>query len=210
ALRVLFIGNSYTEYNDLHEMVSALDKMAVPPLNLQCKSRVGPGFTLEDHWKGGKTLKKIHEGKWDYVVLQEQSQRPYKEREKMFRFAQLFHQEIKKNGAETLLFMTWARYASGKIAEISEAYCEVARRLDATAVPVGLAWDILLTRHPGIRLHNKDGSHPNEMGTYLAACVFYSVITGQSPPPYISGSISGVNEIEAEILRKIALETTSK
>jgi len=36
-------------------------------------------------------------------------------------------------------------------------------------------------QNPQLDLWQDDGSHPTEQGTYLAACVFYSVIFHQSP-----------------------------
>lgn len=48
-------------------------------------------------------------------------------------------------------------------------------------MPVGLAWQDLLGNHPHMTLHDKDNSHPNIAGTYLAACVFFSTLFHQSP-----------------------------
>jgi hypothetical protein len=46
---------------------------------------------------------------------------------------------------------------------------------------VGLAWKEAFRRLPGIILHDKDGSHPAPLGTYLGACVFYATLFGASP-----------------------------
>ena len=37
------------------------------------------------------------------------------------------------------------------------------------------------TLRPDIQLYDKDGSHPSPAGTYLTACVFYTVLSKKSP-----------------------------
>lgn len=67
--RILFIGNSYTDLNgglDTHLLGFAPNSES---------ARMTPGgYTLQDHWQAASTLDAIRSGKWDLVVLQEQSQ----------------------------------------------------------------------------------------------------------------------------------------
>ena len=42
--------------------------------------------------------------------------------------------------------------------------------------PVGLAWQKALAGSKPATLHVSDKSHPNEQGSYLAACVFYGTL----------------------------------
>jgi hypothetical protein len=44
---------------------------------------------------------------------------------------------------------------------------------------VGDAWEATLAAHPAIGLFSGDGAHPSEAGTYLAACVFVCLISGE-------------------------------
>ena len=59
-----------------------------------------------------------------------------------------------------------------KQAELSAVYDGVGESIGAIVVPAGVAWQRLLDERPEIGLHDKDGSHPNFAGTFLAACVF--------------------------------------
>jgi hypothetical protein len=59
---VLFIGNSYTFVND--GLDKQLEKLA--PSTETERIALG-GYTLEKHWYDGNALRKIREGKWDYV-----------------------------------------------------------------------------------------------------------------------------------------------
>ena len=73
--------------------------------------------------------------------------------------------------------MTWARQNAPETQEtLSETYTQVGRELAATVVPAGLAWQHCLATHPDIVLHDKDQSHPNLAGSYLAACTFYATL----------------------------------
>jgi len=58
---------------------------------------------------------------------------------------------------------------------------------------------------PQLNLWQDDGSHPNEQGTYLAACVFYAVIFQKSPE-----GLSFTAQVPSETagtLQKIAAQT---
>ena len=52
---------------------------------------------------------------------------------------------------------------------------------NAKYVPVGNAFDYVEKNHPNINLYMDDNKHPSPNATYLAACVFYSMISGKSP-----------------------------
>jgi hypothetical protein len=54
-------------------------------------------------------------------------------------------------------------------------------------------------------LWQEDGSHPNEKGTYLAACVFYATLYRQSPEGL--GYTGSLSEDEALLLQKTAADT---
>src|SRR3954470_9161456 len=77
TLRVLFVGNSYTIYNDLPWVTSQLSLSSGVDRPLEMKSIALMGATLEEHWDDGFALKEIRDdGPWDYVVLQGQSIKP--------------------------------------------------------------------------------------------------------------------------------------
>ena len=108
ALKVLFIGNSFTAANNLPGMVEALADAAGGRKIYTDRHLVG-GCTLERHVVEKKAVEKIHAQKWDVVVLQEQSLRPVLDRQSMRKYAGLLHAEIEQQGAETVFYLTWAR-----------------------------------------------------------------------------------------------------
>src|SRR5271169_3959760 len=73
SLRILFIGNSYTYFNNLPEIFSRLAMAGQPGLSVETTAITVGGSTLAQHRQRGAAQKAIREGHWDYVVLQEQS-----------------------------------------------------------------------------------------------------------------------------------------
>ena len=205
-VQVLFIGNSFTYYHELPKMVAELAKAGKQrPLRFE---QVTPGgYTLEKHWKDGKALAKIQARKWDFVILQEQSQAPLTKRDAMFDHAKKFDAEIKKQGSKTILYMTWAMQNKPEgQAAISKAYLDLSKELKAQLAPVGNAWEAALKADKNLMLHDKDKLHPNTTGTYLAACVMYATIYGKSPEG-LPGSIGKLTDDESRPLQAIAWKT---
>jgi hypothetical protein len=178
--RVLFIGNSFTARNDVPGLVGAMASARGYRMTSKLLS-IG-GASLKQHFNKGLALASIASGEFDTVVLQEQSTLPVKNAARMHENVRLFDGPIRAAGARMVLYLTWARRHSPESqAAITEAYASIGRELGATVVPVGLAWERVLGEHPGIVLHDKDQSHPNLAGSYLAACVFFAVLFGEDP-----------------------------
>jgi hypothetical protein len=208
-LQVLFIGNSFTYYHDLPKMVADLAKAGNQRL-LRHERETPGGCTLEKHWKDGRALTKIQSRKWDFVVLQEQSQAPLQKPDSMFEYAKKLDAEIKKQGAKTLLYMTWAvQNKPDDQGAISKAYVDLSKELKAEVVPVGDAWQAAIKADGKLALHDNDKKHPNATGTYLAACVFYANLYGKSPEG-LAGNIGKLTDDEARPLQAIAWKTVHK
>jgi hypothetical protein len=136
----------------------------------------------------------LKSSKWDFVVLQEQSQVPAVEparTEAMYPAGRLLVRQVEDLGATPIFFLTWA-YRDGwpenglsgyeaMQTQITRGYLGIAQELGVPMAPVGEAWLIAKRQHPELELWQGDGSHPSEQGTYLAACVFYATIFRQSP-----------------------------
>jgi hypothetical protein len=180
--KILFIGNSFTARNALAEMLSRLAASARPARSVVTQQVIANGMALKTHWDRGTARQTIRGKRWDFVVLQEQSTLPLKNRARMHEYVTLFAEEIRQHGAEPVLYMTWTRqHALDRQPELSDAYLSIGCALGAIVVPVGMAWEAAFKDIPGIRLHDRDGSHPNPAGSYLSACCFYAALFGGSP-----------------------------
>ncbi len=151
-------------------------------------------WSLADHVSSTDTLGKLASGKWDFVILQEQSQFPASaqiRKDQMYPAARSLAGVIKAHGATPVFLETWAHrdgqpeyglpsYAAMQY-EIALGYLGLAQELNAPLASVGYAWSVAIQEHPELTLWQDDGSHPSEQGTYLAACVLYATLFNQSP-----------------------------
>ena len=191
-LRVLFIGNSYTFKNNLPELFAELVRSSGREVEVDMSAP--GGWTLTDHAASEETITKIQSQDWDYVVLQEQSvipSVPAGREQAMYPAVRALDARIHEVGSETVLLMTWGRqnglpeqgfpnYDTMQ-AELSVGYSEIGQEVGAIVAPVGSAWQNALAGRPQLDLWDSDGSHPSEMGSYLAAAVLYAAITQESP-----------------------------
>jgi hypothetical protein len=111
--QVLFLGNSYTEYNNLPQRVADMATSTGDVLIFD--SNTPGGYAFENHYTDSTSLAKIALSNWDFVVLQEQSQRPALPistvESNVFPFAHLLDSIIKaqNTGVETVFYQTWGR-----------------------------------------------------------------------------------------------------
>jgi hypothetical protein len=201
-LTILFIGNSFTARNNLPGLIAQL--AAVRGKNIQHRLISAGGASLRAHWNSGTAPAAIKAGRYDFVVLQEQSTLPVKNAKRMHESIRLFDEAIKSASAKTVLYMTWARqHAPQSQQAISDAYTDIGRELGATVVPVGVAWQRFLRKHDQPALHDKDQSHPTLAGSYLAACVFLAVLLKASPVG-IDAEVAGLSTKDRVLLQKAA------
>jgi hypothetical protein len=199
TLRVLFIGNSHTYVNDLPTLFVNLAQSGG---HAAVKDMSAPGgYTLEQHTTNATTLAKIGQGTWDYVVLQEQSEYPvieYYRDSSMYPSARILNSLIRSYGQHTAFYMTWGWRDGGQHTinghsspvfrdyyhmqdSVTSAYTQIASELNALLVPAGNAWKIAKTIDSTLILWLDDGYHPQLIGSYMAACVFYAKFFNESP-----------------------------
>ena len=189
--RILFVGDSYSFKvpGVLAKMVRERGKTVV------VEQVTRGGWTLRKHAESEETLKKIREGKWDVIVLQEQSQMPSfgkKARERDLNpFAKKLAEEARKSGAQPVFFLTWGRRDGDQRNNPEDTYAGMQSRLDtgyreaaasagaALVVPVGKAWAREMKAGRGKGLYAKDGSHPSAEGVRLSAKVFVEFFFGK-------------------------------
>ena len=200
-IKILFIGNSFTHMNNFSEMVVHIGAER-GDLIYSDYSAID-NYTLEKHCSHKPTIEKIKEGCWDYVVLQEQSQRPVMDTatfySKTYRYAKELTDLIYIHNpySQPILFLTWGRkFGDSDLCKKFDWTCSYEKmqqmlnwrynylgsKLAIPVAPCGIAWaHFALTNPLRIDLFSDDNKHSNEVGSYLNACIFYTVITGKSP-----------------------------
>lgn len=230
-IRVLFIGNSQLGIYgpatgkriwDLPAMIKDLSDSAPashPRIIPEIKA-LG-GASLKKFWETGddpgSARHMIASGGWDYVVIQE----IFNAGEEEFRtYASLFNEVIKKSGARTILFATSSftehyksfpiPYPNG-LKHLNDMQMKFGKEKGITVAAAGYAWMRYLGKNPSeeeiLDLYAKDRGHPGFKGSYIYACLLYSVLTGKNPAR-LTSSFKNNPEIEGSmvITRKEALK----
>lgn len=207
--KVLFIGNSYTIFWALPETIEAMVNSGQDGVRVEAYRSLLGGKGIEYHYDRTDAVKKIEEGSYDYVVVQGVS-RCEDPADRRLEYVGKFRKAIERSGARMLLYCTWA--GKGAPLEtydmIAKANFEAAQKAGVTFAPVGPAWAAATRERPGINLHNPDRSHPGMHGSYLAACVFYALLTGRSPEghpvPAVLGQEVPIAAETASFLQRVA------
>jgi hypothetical protein len=219
-VRVLLIGNSYTQANLMPQLLRRLSESGTGRSSLQVDSVVRGGFTLRDHLQQGEAAARIRRGQYHMVVLQGHSLSAVNDPFELHQSVRLFDRMIERAGAQTVLYATWPRRPGtvfyrthGQVRSFDDmasvvhnAYARLAGRLHTRLAPVGRAFARALDKAPSVPLYQADGSHPTPAGSLLAACVLYGTLTGHDPrtttyrPPSVSVH-------DARLIRKIAGDT---
>lgn len=212
----MFIGNSYTFYNGLPGLFAELVRSGGRDIEVEMAAEAG--WTLSDHAAAEGTQAIIQSEDWDYVVLQEQSVIPSLPEERtltMYPAVKMLDEMIQDVGADTVLLMTWGRRdglpAEGHPdydamqAQLYTGYTDIGGDVGAIVAPVGLAWQNAIAQDANLALWGSDGSHPSELGSYLAANVLYAAILAESPLDL--AYTAGLPEGTASFLRRIAAVT---
>lgn len=182
-MRILMLGNSYTSANHLPLMLAEMtgaEVVAHTRGGARLAEQINPATKL-----GNKTLKALHDEKWDYVIVQEMSNGPITSKEKFMTNLSKLCGLIRENGAIPVLFATWAYEKNGKqlkkfgmeyedmICSMKETFREAAKRTSCLLADVTTAFE---QQAETVKLYAPDGSHPSETGSKLAARTIAKVI----------------------------------
>ena len=198
---ILFIGNSYTYYNDMPTAI--FEKMAESVGYTVDVTAITQGaWTLEKFADPtdtyGKEVDKALKGtkKYDFVILQEQSARPaYSDtyKAKFYSAVRNLSERIRATGATPILYSTWGRKSGSSTLtdngwtnesmtwKLAAAYQAIGDELNISVAHAGLAFYDVYTNNKSIELYNSDKSHPSAYGSYLAAATLFAKIFNVDP-----------------------------
>lgn len=233
--KILFIGNSFTEYGPIPELVEQMAHYAgFTNVDIQRRTLLGQSLTVHrnDADANGAPAR-IMEG-WDAIVLQDQSTRPTDSGnpQAFYDDATWFNDRIKSvnPGAQVYLYETWAwRFDKdiypSRFADPTQMQAEIRYHYNYAAtnyipahsqypntppvavVPVGDAWELdLRNGEADGRLHDSDSHHAGNLGKYLNALVFYSVMFDRSATGMLP--LLGLSQSQAQHLQSIANQVT--
>src|SRR6056297_239288 len=180
TLKVLFVGNSFTYFYNLPQVVSAMAQEQGSAIMTR-QSTVG-GANLEQHWKeerGTQTRRLIPSESWDYVVFNNHSMSSLRDSAAFMEYGKKFAQLVYEQGAKPVFMMTWA-YDSNPLMQdpVAKAYRKLAEETQSVCFPAGMLFANARQLRPDLDLFFDD-KHPSELGTYMLGLAFTRFFTGK-------------------------------
>jgi hypothetical protein len=178
--RLLFIGNSLTEFNNLPELVRSLS--AAAGLNWVIEAQTVGGGALEDHWNRGLAVPRIQNGNWDVVVMQQGPSALPESRVNLRQWTVRFNNVTIEAGGLSALYMVWPmtdRFSDYD--RVRDSYALAARDVSGYFLPAGESWREAWREDPAMQLYGPDGFHPTLAGSYAAALTIFGTLSGVSP-----------------------------
>ena len=201
-MRILFVGNSYTFFNDLPNMFKELLKENGIDADVESVSRGGrkliENFTKDDETSAA-LREKMDSDEYDVMFLQEQSILPIIDYDKFLDGVTKTKNAIKAK--RVILYCTWGRKrghavlaehnwtTEGMAKDLKDAYSKAALAVGAEVSYVGDAFLEASKKCKGAELYNSDLTHPSRLGTALAALVHYKTMFSKVPDAYQSLSL---------------------
>lgn len=211
--KILFIGNSFTFYNDMPSLFAQIASAAEENViveSVTCGSHNLSQFADPADEYGAQVYAKLNaRSDYDYVVLQEQSTRPLLSYDMFLDGARTLGKSIyaTQDSCKIYMYATWGfpEY-NDKIVETSAllktAYDNVAKQIDAKVCNVGTAFGAVYESNKEINLYNADNRHPSKEGSYLSACVHAATILGVDTRSLTYNA--GLDEATATVLKNAA------
>jgi hypothetical protein len=184
---VLFIGNSYS-----FNVPGKLKEVAAENgTDLRIKQITYGGWTLAQHVASGEASRAIRDGRWNFVVIQEQSLIPantFKRGREMFPNVRTLANEARAAGAVPVLYQTWGhQHGNPRLSakddfkamnqRVREGYREASKYAGRLlVVPAGDAWEKEAAAGRLNLLFMPDGSHPSPYGDRITAETFYRTL----------------------------------
>lgn len=167
-MKILFIGNSHTYFNDMPHMV-AEDFMKQKNIFCETTMLAHGGWSLRQHAEEPQTRFNIIYGGYDYVVLQDRAH-PFEGPAELMASATAINAFIRAAGSIPVAYMTWTRKDDeASQSEMTAAYRKMSDEIGAVLAPVGEKWYSYREEHPDAELYAEDGQHASMLGSSLAA-----------------------------------------
>lgn len=212
-MKILFVGNSYTYFNDMPQLLQSLAEENQKDVQAYAVTR--GGRKLHQYADPSDPITQqldavLAEHRFSACFLQEQSILPIRDYDSFLEGLTCVLKKLGDNGPRRILYATWGRKPGSKTLEdngwtnsgmtqgLREAYSRAAEQLDAEVSNVGLCFYRVLSGHPEIELYNPDLSHPSYAGSCLAALCHYHTLFGEFPTN--TGSLQLTNG-EVEVFR---------
>ena len=182
SLRVLFVGNSFTYFYNLPQVVNAMSAFS-DKVHIETRTSLVGGSSIAQHLnqeKGTQTVEILNNQTFDYVVINHHSLATIDDADRFFEDSKKMVELVRSKNAIPVFMMTWA-YDSNPlmIKTISAKYDDVGKRLGVDVVPCGNLFTEVRKWRPDLNMFDDDDKHPSKHGTYLNGLAFFKYFTNE-------------------------------
>lgn len=180
-MKVLFLGNSHTYYNDLPALFKKICKECGKDVEVSMLAQ--PGVTYEWHLTQYTDLRfALVHGGYDYMIMQQAAHEPCPSKEETLRDAGKIIEMAEAQGVKVIQTLPWARVdIPEEFEKMKDIYYTLSDNYSVKLNPVGLVFEDIVKNHPDIRLHWFDGAHAGPYGSYANALCTYMTLFGVKP-----------------------------
>ncbi len=182
-MRVLFIGNSHTFFNDMPQTFKLLAESLGIPTEVSMIAH--GGRPLSWHLQEAVEIRfALLYGKYDYVITQQGAHAPPEPPtpEETLKDVITIRDMAKTVGAEVIPTVIWAeRHAPEHQSEMNRGYNLIMSEAGLRCSPAGQVFMEVKNEYPEIDMYFEDGAHCSPYGSYAVACCVFSQVFRRSP-----------------------------
>ena len=178
-MKVLFLGNSHTYYNDMPQIFAQMCKARGKDVEVVMQAH--PGVTYGWHFRQHTELRfALVHGGFDYIVMQQAAHSPCPDKEETLADAKKIIALARENGVTPIQTMPWAeKWDPAHQAEMYDIYNTLSRENDVKLTVAGQVFEAVFYNHPEINMYWNDGEHASPYGSYTVALAAYAAIFGE-------------------------------
>ena len=205
-MKVLFVGNSHTYFNDMPELFARFVEKTTgekPEVVMLAYSGRDWAWHRKEYFSLRFNL--VHGG-YDYCVIQ-QAAHPYPPIESTLEMGGEIIELCRKNGVKPVVYMTWAekRFPENQ-QKMTDTCGKLAQEHKALLAPVGEVWKTVLEQHPDIDLFFHDGEHAGPCGDFLIAAVLCKTIAGDVSPAVSGMGFDFLQNLSVDFAKPTVIE----
>ena len=180
AVKVLFLGNSHTYYNDMPLLFQEICRDRGKEVEVRMIAQ--SGVTYRWHLNHMIELRfELMYGGYDFLVMQQAAHGAPPTKEETHRDGHEIAEMARRFGTVPIQTVPWAEkkfpeHQAGMY-EIFESFAE---KENIRLNPVGRIFEEVSRSHPEINMYWTDGEHASPYGTYATALCAYAAIFGES------------------------------
>ena len=175
-MKILFLGNSHTYYNDMPQIFTNICNEMGKSVEVSMQAHAG--VTYEWHLTQLTELRfALMYGGFEYIVMQQAAHSPCPSKEETLRDASRIIDMARAFGVTPIQTVPWAekKYPQNQ-SVIYDIYNEISLIKDVKLNPVGYVFEEISKVNPEINLYWFDGEHASSYGSFANALTTFRTI----------------------------------